>query len=216
MSLNHRSVDDFQIDIDLCTAQRASESVKSQLLALRQEYDLGQFEYTTTVRIAPGEILHSHPVLTLNTIPKSPDALICAYLHEQMHWYENWFAATHAIEWSAIHAALRNRFPTIPIAFPEGATTEDSSYLHLVVNWLEIEAAAFVLPRETVTGIAAKSFVYSGLYRLVIDHWDDLDDLYRATGLVPIKRATAMSEEDLTLAGQVSEEDLKALAGIIH
>ena len=55
------------IEIDLAETQRAAELVRDLLRKLRSEHDLGRFEYTTRVRVAPGEIPHSHPVLTLNS-----------------------------------------------------------------------------------------------------------------------------------------------------
>ena len=48
-----------------------------------------RLEFTKHVRVAPTEIPHSHPVLTLNTQLYNPDEILCLYLHEQMHWYED-------------------------------------------------------------------------------------------------------------------------------
>jgi hypothetical protein len=48
---------------------------------------LRPFEYTNHLRVAPTEIPHSHPILTLNTALFDPNAILCEYLHEQMHWY---------------------------------------------------------------------------------------------------------------------------------
>ncbi|MCR9212184.1 MAG: hypothetical protein NXI13_00590 [Proteobacteria bacterium] len=61
------------------------------LFKLHDRYDLSRWEYTKKVRIAPYEIPHSHPILTLNSQyaigPGADEDLILAtYIHEQLHW----------------------------------------------------------------------------------------------------------------------------------
>ena len=82
----------YETHIDLSEAERASNGIKSMLLKLRGEHDLAPFEYTRKVRIAPGEIPHSHPVLTINTMVRDEQPLLSLYLHEQMHWYVTWYS----------------------------------------------------------------------------------------------------------------------------
>ena len=133
-----QSVDD--VTIDLSATQKAAEDVRTMLLKLREDYDLSLYEYARQVKIAPGEIPHSQ--LTLNTRIREDAALLSTYLHEQMHWYVTWYSHTRHDGWKAVWAALLARYPRVPVAFPEGAHTVQSSYLHLIVNWLEIEASA--------------------------------------------------------------------------
>jgi hypothetical protein len=78
---------DLMIELDLDAVRKAGDRVRTRLLRLRREFDLTPFEYTRRVRIAPLEIPHSHPVLTLNTRTEDDHALLCTYIHEQMHWY---------------------------------------------------------------------------------------------------------------------------------
>ena len=59
--------DSEEIVINLSETQRAAEQVRSLLQKLRTDFNLAPYEYTRQVRIAPGEIPHSHPILTLNT-----------------------------------------------------------------------------------------------------------------------------------------------------
>jgi hypothetical protein len=100
---------------------------------------------------------------------------------------------------------LLAQYPEVPIAFPEGAHTLQSSYLHLIVNWLEIEANAHFLGRQRATEIAAKNFVYSGLYRIVLADWDALLELYTAHLLLPIRAAPLMTPDDLAFAARMDE-----------
>ena len=198
-----RSIDD--VTIDLSATQKAAEHVRTMLLKLREDYDLSLYEYARQVKIAPGEIPHSHPVLTLNTRIREDAALLSTYLHEQMHWYVTWYSHTRHDGWKAVWAALLARYPRVPVAFPEGAHTVQSSYLHLIVNWLEIEASAQFLGRLKAVEIAEKNFVYSGLYRIVLADWNALAELYGANGLTPIYPATQMTADDLAIAAQMDE-----------
>lgn len=193
------------VEIDLTEVRRAAEQVRGLLDKLRSEHDLRRFEYTTRVRIAPGEIPHSHPVLTLNTMLRAERALLSTYLHEQMHWYVTWYSYAHIAGWRAVRRELEARYPAIPAVFPEGAHTAASSYLHLIVNWLEVEAASTFLGREAAVEIASRNFVYSGIYKIVLAEWDELSRLYREHGLVPIRAAAEMTEDDLALAARMDE-----------
>lgn len=193
------------VEIDLSEAQKAAELVRGLLYKLRSEHDLGRYEYTARVRIAPGEIPHSHPVLTLNTMLRTEGSLLSAYLHEQMHWYVTWYSYARTDGWRSIRQALEKRYPTVPIAFPEGAHSAASSYLHLIVNWLEIEALSIFLGRAAAVELASKNFVYSGIYRIVLSEWDWLFQLYNAHYLTPIRTAGEMTVQDLALAARKDE-----------
>lgn len=193
------------VEIDLTEARRAAEQVRGLLDKLRSEHDLRPFEYTTRVRIAPGEVPHSHPVLTLNTMLRAEHALLSTYLHEQMHWYVTWYSYAHTERWHVVRRELEARYPAIPTVFPEGAHTAASSYLHLIVNWLEIEATSALLGREAAVEVASGNFVYSGIYKIVLAEWDGLSQLYREHGLFPMRTAIAMTEQDLVLAARLDE-----------
>jgi hypothetical protein len=193
------------VAIDLTETQKASERVRTMLLNLSSNYDLSPYTYTRRVRIAPGEIAHSHPVLTLNTMIREETALLSLYLHEQMHWYVTWFSYARHDAWKAIWVSLTARYPNVPVVFPEGAHTAQSSFLHLIVNWLEVEAAAQFLGHQESVALAQKNFVYSGLYRIVLADWDALAKLYRGHALAPIHPAAAMTADDLAIAARMDE-----------
>ena len=122
-----------------------------------------------------------------------------------MHWYVTWYSHRYGAGWRAIWADLQTRFPDVPVAFPEGAHTAQSSHLHLIVNWLEIEATSQLLGEKAAKEIAAQNFVYSGIYKIVLAHRDALSNLYREHALAPFRSATAMTEEDLKLAAREDE-----------
>ena len=194
------SRDEIEIEIDLAPVQRAAGRVRDMLTGLRQRYHLAPFEYTKQVRIAPTEIPHSHPVLTLNSFVRDEVALLSTYLHEQMHWYLTWYSKSRPSDWEALFAQLRARYPQVPAAADGGAQDEFSTYLHLVVNWCEVEAASRFVSRETIVQHVGGLPFYSWIYRTVLDDWNELGALYREIGVVPMRYATDMSADDLALA----------------
>jgi len=179
--------DDFRYSIDLSMAQSRAEKIIECIKRLREHHDLSRFEYTNHLRVAPTEIPHSHPVLTLNTELYNPEEILCEYLHEQMHWYEAKLGC--AAEGSPLIAELKHRYPRAPIGFPEGANDEYSTYLHLLVNWLEIEAASQLIARKNAEEIARGKRYYRWMYRTVLSDWRSLEELFRAYDIVPIAPA---------------------------
>jgi hypothetical protein len=199
---------DNGIDIDLSAAQALAEKVRNALVMLRERYNLGRYEYTKKVRIAPTELCYSHPVLTLNTSLRAENAILCTYLHEQMHWYLTWYSHVNRSGWQEIWSTIRQTYPSLPVGFPQGANDEHSSYLHIIVNYLEIEAAGDVLGSDIARDVAAKNFVYRGIYEIVLREWESLTALYRRHGLIPIRPASAMSERDLQFAALMDESPI--------
>jgi len=196
------SRDELDLEIDLAPAQRAAARVRDMLTGLRKCHDLARFEYTKRVRIAPTEIPHSHPVLTLNTFLRDDVALLSAYLHEQMHWYVSWYSKSRPSDWDTLLARLRARYPQVPAAGDGGAQDEFSTYLHLLVNWCEVDAASRFVSRETIARHVGTLPFYRWIYRTVLDDWAELAALYRATGAVPMRHATDMDSDDLAVSGE--------------
>jgi len=195
----------LEIALDLSTAQRSAERVRTMLQDLRARHDLARFEYTRQVRIAPMEIPHSHPVLTLNTWVRDETGLLCGYLHEQMHWYLTWYSHAHPARWRTLYQALLARYPDAPTAPPAGAPDRFSTYLHLVINWLEVDAVACLLDRDTVIRHVSALPFYAWMYRTVIADWKALGALYTDHAVIPLRPATSMSAEDLRLAATVDD-----------
>lgn len=94
---------------------------------------------------------------------------------------------------------LHEQYPNVLAGEAGGAQDDFSTYLHLLVNWLEVEAVSqFIDRRQVVQHVRALRF-YRWIYQAVIEDWEQLGARYREFGLVPIRHATAMSVDDLTL-----------------
>lgn len=197
--------DDLQIALDFTTVQRNAEGVRAMLLDARARFDLARFEYCKQVRIAPAEIPYSHPSITLNTWVRDDLGLLSMYLHEQMHWYVTWYSHARAPQWRKLFEQLRERYPSVPAAEAGGGNDEFSTYLHLLVNGLEIEAVSRFIDRDQVLNHIRALHFYRWIYQTVIDDWEALGTLYREQGLLPIRFATEMSADDLKLAALTDE-----------
>jgi hypothetical protein len=188
--------DRFQIHVDLDHARREAERMRDLLSALRRRHDLARYEYTKIVCIVPGGETFARPVLTLgNRFASSEDLLLSTYLHEQMHWYL-WYLGTPERDMVApFMDELVRRYPHAPIDVPNGgARSYDSTYEHLVVNWLELAATSEFIGRERTMALARAQRLrsYGWLYDVVVRDWDDLGKLYERHGIVPIRTAAEL------------------------
>jgi hypothetical protein len=190
--------DRVRIVIDLTHARREGKRVYALLMALRRRYDLSRYEYTKEVRIVPGSDTFSSPILTLgNRFADSEDLLLSTYLHEQMHWYL-WHLDTPRHDPVApFFDELVRRYPMAPTELPDGARDYEATYVHLVVNWLEIAATAEFIGRHRAFAIAERQRSYRWIYRTVLKDWDLLGELYERHGLVPIRTARELATHNL-------------------
>jgi hypothetical protein len=191
----------FRIDVDLDHARSEGERVRALLTALRRRHDLARFEYTRVVRVVPGGETFSHPILTLgNRFAGNEDLLLSTYLHEQMHWYLWHLGTPERDPIAPFFDELVRRYPEAPTALPDGARSYESTYLHLVINWLEVAATSELIGRQRACAIADASFTYRWIYRTVLKDWDMLGELYERHGLVPIRSAQDLLKENAKAA----------------
>ena len=183
-----REREEFAVDIDLEHARREAERVRDMLAALRRRHDLSRFEYTSVVRIVPGGDTFAIPMLTLgNRFADNEDLLLSTYLHEQMHWYL-WHLGTPERDHGG--AVLRRAGAALSRGADRAARRRAqlrATYLHLVVNWLEMAATSEFIGRERACAVAEAQRTYRWIYRTVLRDWDMLGELYERHGLVPIR-----------------------------
>lgn len=150
------------------SSKHSSEAELETVALLKKligKYDVNEYIFTNKVLVESGVIPHSHPVLTINTRHnKNIDRLLLCFLHEQIHW----FAEINESRTTAALEDLRNAFPNIPCIPPEGASDEASSYLHLIINWLEMRAAKRYLGNHRANEVISNMDIYPGIYRIVL------------------------------------------------
>ena len=144
------------------------------LRELLSKHDVSQFVFTEHVRFKQYEIPHSHRVLTLSTnmVGKDNHAL-STFLHEQLHWLTE--DNKENVE-SAI-LALRKIYPEVPVGNRQGAKSEYSTYLHLVVCLLELEATASLIGKDEARATLGKKRYYQWIYQEILNNTDEITSI---------------------------------------
>jgi hypothetical protein len=178
-----RSQNDLKITMANSTPNE--KAVKAQLERLLKTYDVSKWIATKSIVIdEKTAVPHSHPVLTLNTRHiKDDELLLSTFVHENMHWFV-------IREDGKIEAAIKEfktMFPKVPIAGPEGANGEDSTYNHIAVCYLEYRAM-----RELLGELKAKQVMefwatdhYTWIYKTVLERPRDIGQVLFKNNLVP-------------------------------
>ena len=177
------------LHINLVHSDKQEEETKQQLLRLLAAHDVSRYIFTDKINIESGlrVIPHSHPILTLSTKRlKDDELLLSTFLHEQLHWYLD----QKVDQTKEAVAELRALFPKLPVGFPEGADTEESSYEHLLVCRMEYQADV-----ETFGTLRARQIIefwasdhYTRIYQAVLNEGDKIDAVLRKYKLVPTER----------------------------
>lgn len=132
-----QAVSSGSVNIELKHDSPRERQTKGQLERLLTSYDLRKYTFTPQVIIDETAIPHSHPVLTLHTRHLgSDDQLLSTYVHEQLHWYLD----AHRKQTESAEAELRQIYPKVPVGYPDGANDEESTYMHLIDCYLEMQA----------------------------------------------------------------------------
>lgn len=177
------TVRDIRWTIQQTTGTEQESRAAQQLKRVLEKHDLSRWTFTSDIRIDAHDIPHSHPVLTLNTNYLGRDDLALAILlHEEIHWH---LAARDHDTKKAI-AELRKIYPAAPTAPPEGARDENSTYLHLIVNYLEYHALQQILGPDDARSILEmwRQKRYRWIYGKVLDDTAQIGNVVRDSGLL--------------------------------
>ncbi|MEW6131277.1 MAG: hypothetical protein AB1757_29880 [Acidobacteriota bacterium] len=177
-----------KIEIALKNGTQAEIQTKEQLQKLLKTYDLSKWTFTNSIVIDEKSIPHSHPILILHTRHlKDDELLLSTYVHEQFHW----FLVQKAKETDEAIKELRMLFPKVPVGFPEGGRDEESTYLHLLVCYLEYRA-----DKELLGELKAKQVMdfwatdhYTWIIKTVLERQRDIFNIMLRHKLIPPKRA---------------------------
>jgi hypothetical protein len=156
------------VSIELKSGTDAELKTKEQLRRLLDSYDLRKYTYTRQIIIDENAIPHSRPVLTLHTRHlHSDDELLSTYIHEQLHW----FLDAHRQQTEEAESQLRKLYPKVPVGYPDGAEDEESTYMHLIDCYLEMQADRQLLGAERAA-VVMKFWAgdhYRWVYKTVVD-----------------------------------------------
>ena len=163
------------------------EHGRDQLRRLLRAHDVRKWLFTRDVLIQSGVIPHSHPVLTLNTRYLDDDtAQLATFVHEQLHWFLTDHIGDARTETAVTE--LRGLYPTAPTALPEGARDAWSTYLHLIVCYLELQALTEFLGEQGARQQLERWDFYTWVYRTVLTDTERIGGLVRRHGIVVPER----------------------------
>ena len=171
--------------MDLSTnngTEQETEAVR-QLKRILGRHDLSKWTFTAVVRIDAQDIPHGHPVLTMNANHLDKDELVLAVLlHEEIHWHLSARIedAKKAVE------EFRRIYPAVPSAPPEGARDEYSTYLHLIVNYLEYLSLQQILGEDDARSILElwRQKRYRWIYGKALDDTNRTGSVVMNSGLL--------------------------------
>ena len=169
--------------LELASKSEAEEDVGRRLVNLFECYPLARWTFTDRVVIAEGATPRSHPVITLGTGYPHDTALLCSYLHEQLHWWSVTCPGATAGRDRPVVEILRSRYQTLPIDPPEGCGSERSNLVHLHVCWLELEVLAHLFGWHWAEKRAQRVPFYRSIYRAVVEDRDELRTLFVHAGM---------------------------------
>lgn len=153
-----------EVDITTKNNSKYEIGVAKRMNDILKQYDLSKWIFTKKIIVEDGVIPHSHPVLTLNTKKRSDNDLLSTFIHEQLHWYVD---ANPDAEKKAV-TVFRKRYKNVPIRNGKGARDEYSTYMHLIVCYLEYRSMAELLDEETAKKLMKASNHYTWIYETVI------------------------------------------------
>jgi hypothetical protein len=156
----------IQIETAHNTPKEQSEATRLQGVLAR--FDVTPWVFTRRILIDERAIPHSHPVLTVGYGDHDDDNLLLSnFVHEQLHW---WLVA-HQQDTDAAIRELQQLFPGMPVGGADGAQDEQSSYLHLIVNYLEYQGDKALLGEQKAADVMEfwKGDHYRVLYKTMLD-----------------------------------------------
>jgi hypothetical protein len=175
------------LEIRLHSGTPVEERGRDQLRRLLHTHDVRKWLFTRDVLIQSGMIPHSHPVLILNTRYLGDDtAQLATFVHEQIHW----FLTDHLerVKTDAALTELRALYPTVPTALPTGASSERSTYLHLIVCSLELQALTELLGEPSARQQLERWTHYTWVYWTVLTDTERLGGVLRRHGIIVPER----------------------------
>jgi hypothetical protein len=124
----------------------------------------------------------SHPVLTLHTRHVENDQqLLSTFVHEEIHWH----LVAKAEQTQSAISDLMKMYPSVPSGGREGARDTASTYLHLIVNYLEFQAMKELVGDRQAEDVFEfwSTDHYTWIYRTVLSDETKIGEVVARHGL---------------------------------
>ncbi len=153
--------------IGLANGSEAEVTMASELRNLMRTHDVDPWILTRKVLIDEKQIPHSHPVLTIHTRHVGRElGLLSMFVHEQLHWLED---EPWVVDFQAAMADFEKIYPTVPSSADGGARDKQSTYRHLLVCDMELQALTTLVDQAVARKTLAKITHYEWVYDKVLN-----------------------------------------------
>lgn len=170
-----------KIHIRLHESTPLEKEAQAQLERILDKYELDRWIFTDSVLIQSYVIPHSHPVLTLNTrYTDNDNEQLSTFLHEQIHWY----ADADSLTTEKVIDTFRGMYDNVPVRGGEGARSEYSTYLHLLVCWLEFDGLRRLIGEQEARSVLESKTYYKWIYNKVLTEEDRISAVIKEYDMV--------------------------------
>jgi hypothetical protein len=154
-----------EVEITTKNNSGREKTIGALLKEVLSEHDLSKLTFTRKIIIEQAVIPHSHPVLTIGTSSNDKEYILSTYIHEQLHWYVEKYpdAGKNAID------EFKKRYPNVPYQNRAGAQDEYSTYLHLIVCYLEYRSMSGLIGEEKAKQFIWNQNHYTWVYNKIIE-----------------------------------------------
>lgn len=152
--------------IGLAHNSMAEASMATEIRDMLRKHDVEPWIMTRKIVIDATQIPHSHPVLTVHTRHIGEELpMLATFVHEQLHWLEDepWLT-----DFEAAMADFKKLFPTVPTSRQGGARDQQSTYRHLLVCDMELQALTTLVGRDAARNTLAQATHYEWIYEKVL------------------------------------------------
>ena len=88
---------------------------------------------------------------------------------------------------------MQNIFPDFHSGFPATANDEHSTYLHFIVNWLEVNILKDIIGFDRALWVAQNDDVYHDIYTAVLESQNEIAQVLEETGVIPLPEPAPVS-----------------------
>lgn len=160
------TADGIKIDIRTENGTERELEAAEKLKTILAKYKLQNWMYSTNIKISDNGLPHSHPVITLTTESEyfeNDQSQLATFIHEQMHWYEE----ERLKSFKAAMHDLKDIYKNVPVGNGQGARSEYSTYLHLLIGWLEYDATIELYGSKVAVKLITQKDHYRWIYKTV-------------------------------------------------
>lgn len=153
--------------VGLANGSEREAVMAKEVRDLVRTHDVSPWILTRKILIDEGQIPHSHPVLTIHTRHIGEELeLLATLVHEQLHWLEEgpWLD-----DFLAAMQDFEGLFPVVPSSANGGARDEQSTYRHLLVCDMELQALTTLVGQTAARETLAQMRHYEWIYDKVLN-----------------------------------------------